>query len=78
MNVSTQDKSTGNVKKITTKNEKGRLAKAEIDRTVADAEKFHAQDEEVRKRSKLLHGSKATKRLRFQTSRPSRRNSKES
>ena len=50
MNVSAQDKSTGNVKKITIKNEKGRLSQADIDKMVADAEKFKAQDEEVRKK----------------------------
>ncbi|KAH0794068.1 cytoplasmic heat shock protein 70 [Histomonas meleagridis] len=50
MNVSAQDKSTGNVKKITIKNEKGRLSQADIDRMVADAEKYKAQDEEVRKK----------------------------
>lgn len=51
MNVSAQDKSTGNVNKITIKNEKGRLSQADIDRMVADAEKFKAEDEEVRKRT---------------------------
>jgi L1 cell adhesion molecule like protein len=50
MNVSAQDKSTGNVKKITIKNEKGRLSQADIDRMVSDAEKFKAADEEVRKK----------------------------
>jgi len=51
MNVSAQDKSTGNVNKITIKNEKGRLSQADIDRMVADAEKFKAEDEEVRKKT---------------------------
>jgi L1 cell adhesion molecule like protein len=50
MNVSAQDKSTGNVKKITIKNEKGRLSQADIDRMVSDAEKFKAQDEELKKK----------------------------
>jgi L1 cell adhesion molecule like protein len=50
MNVSAQDKSTGNVKKITIKNEKGRLSQADIDRMVADAEKFKSQDEELKKK----------------------------
>lgn len=50
MNVSAQDKSTGNVKKITIKNEKGRLSQADIDKMVADAEKYKAQDELVRKK----------------------------
>jgi L1 cell adhesion molecule like protein len=52
MNVSAQDKSTGNVKKITIKNEKGRLSQHDIDRMVSEAEKFKEADEAVRKRSK--------------------------
>jgi L1 cell adhesion molecule like protein len=50
MNVSAQDKSTGNVKKIQIKNEKGRLTKGDIERMVADAERFKAADDEVRKK----------------------------
>ena len=50
MNVSAQDKSTGNVKKITIKNEKGRLSQADIDKMVSDAEKYKEQDELVRKK----------------------------
>ena len=50
MNVSAQDKSTGNVKKITIKNEKGRLSQADIDKMVADAEKFKAEDEKIKKK----------------------------
>ena len=50
MNVSAQEKSTGNVKKIQIKNDKGRLSQADIDRMVADAEKYKAQDEEARKK----------------------------
>jgi L1 cell adhesion molecule like protein len=50
MNVSAQDKSTGNVKKIIIKNDKGRFSQADIDRMVNDAEKYKAEDEEVRQR----------------------------
>ena len=56
MNVSAQDKSTGNVKKIQIKNEKGRLSQAEIDRMVSDAEKFKAQDEAARKKIEAKNG----------------------
>jgi L1 cell adhesion molecule like protein len=49
-NVSAQDKSTGNVKKITIKNEKDRLSKADIERMVADADRFKAADEEIRQK----------------------------
>jgi L1 cell adhesion molecule like protein len=50
MNVSAQDKSTGNVTKITIKNEKGRLSQADIDRMVSDVEKFKTADEELKKK----------------------------
>ena len=46
MGVSACDKSTGNVKKITINNKKGRLSQADIDKMVSDAEKYKAQDEE--------------------------------
>ena len=49
MNVSASDKSTGNCKKIQIKNDKGRLSQQEIDRMVADAEKFKEDDERIRK-----------------------------
>jgi L1 cell adhesion molecule like protein len=50
MNASAQDKSTGNVRKITIKNEKGRLSQANIDRILSDAEKFQTADEELKKK----------------------------
>ncbi|EAY20604.1 cytosolic heat shock protein 70, putative [Trichomonas vaginalis G3] len=56
MNVSAQDKSTGNVKKITIKNDKGRLSQADIDRMVSDAEKYKAQDEEAKKKIEAKNG----------------------
>ena len=56
MNVSAQDKSTGNVKKITIKNEKGRLSQADIDRMVSEAETHRAADEELRKRVEARNG----------------------
>jgi L1 cell adhesion molecule like protein len=48
--VTAQDPFTGNVKKVTIKNEKGRLSPADIDRMVAEAEQFKAANEEFRKR----------------------------
>jgi len=45
MNVSAQDKSSGKVEKITIANDKGRLNKEDIERMVADAEKYKAEDE---------------------------------
>nr|QQY02552.1 heat shock cognate 71 kDa protein 1 [Cryptocotyle lingua] len=50
LNVSAVDKSTGKQNKITITNDKGRLSKDEIDRMVADAEKYKADDEVQRDR----------------------------
>ena len=50
LNVSAVDKSTGKQNKITITNDKGRLSKEEIDRMVADSEKFKAEDERQRER----------------------------
>jgi len=44
LNVSATDKVTGKGNTITIKNDKGRLSKEEIERMVADAEKFKAED----------------------------------
>ncbi|PJF16575.1 Hsp71-like protein [Paramicrosporidium saccamoebae] len=46
LNVSAQDKTTGRSSQITITNDKGRLSKEDIERMVAEAEKFKAQDEE--------------------------------
>lgn len=50
LNVSAEDKSTGNKQKITITNDKGRLSKEEIEKMVADAEKFKQQDEQQKDR----------------------------
>ncbi|XP_004365716.2 heat shock protein 70 [Capsaspora owczarzaki ATCC 30864] len=50
LNVSAVDKSTGKVNKITITNDKGRLSKEEIERMVAEADKYKAQDEAQRER----------------------------
>ncbi|XP_022100816.1 heat shock 70 kDa protein IV-like [Acanthaster planci] len=56
LNVSAQDKSTGKSSSITIKNEKGRLSQAEIDRMLADAEKYKAEDEAQRDRITARNG----------------------
>merc|ERR1712166_966035 len=48
LNVGAQDKSTGKSNQITITNEKGRLSQAEIDRMVQEAEKFRAEDEDLK------------------------------
>jgi len=45
LNVSAHDKSTGRSNKITITNDKGRLSKDEIERMLAEAEKYKAEDE---------------------------------
>ncbi|KAG2789311.1 Heat shock protein [Phytophthora cactorum] len=45
LNVSAVEKSTGKENKITITNDKGRLSQAEIDRMVAEAEKYKSEDE---------------------------------
>jgi heat shock 70kDa protein 1/2/6/8 len=56
LNVSAVDKSTGKQNKITITNDKGRLSKEEIERMVADAEKYKAEDEEAAERIKAKNG----------------------
>merc|ERR1719305_1591391 len=50
LNVSAEDKSTGQKNKITITNDKGRLSKEEIERMVQEAEKYKAEDEDHRKK----------------------------
>lgn len=50
LNVSAVEKSTGKENKITITNDKGRLTQAEVERMIAEAEKFKAQDEVQRKK----------------------------
>jgi len=45
LTVSAVEKSTGKEQKITIKNDKGRLSKEEVEKMVADAEKFKEEDE---------------------------------
>ncbi|KIL58290.1 hypothetical protein M378DRAFT_170815 [Amanita muscaria Koide BX008] len=55
LKVSAADKGTGKSESITIKNEKGRLSEEEIERMVAEAEKFAADDEAQRKRIEALN-----------------------
>ena len=50
LNVTAKDKSTGKSNSITITNDSGHLSKAEIERMVADAEKFKAEDDAQRAR----------------------------
>jgi len=55
MKVAAADKGTGKSESITIKNEKGRLSQEEIERMVAEAEKFAEEDEAQRKRIEALN-----------------------
>lgn len=50
LNVSAEDKSTGNKNKITITNDKGRLSKDQIEKMVKEAENYKKQDEDARER----------------------------
>jgi L1 cell adhesion molecule like protein len=50
LNVSAEDKTTGNKNKITITNDKGRLSKEEIERMVSEAEKYKMEDDSHRQR----------------------------
>jgi L1 cell adhesion molecule like protein len=50
LNVSAVDKSTGNKREITIKNQTGRLSRADIERMINDAEHFKAEDDMVRRK----------------------------
>ena len=50
LNVSAKDSGTGKSEKITIKNDKGRLSKEEIERMLAEAEKYRGEDEKQRER----------------------------
>lgn len=50
LNVLAEDNTVGVKNKITITNDKGRLSKDEIEKMVKDAEKYKAEDEEVKKK----------------------------
>ncbi|XP_055678787.1 heat shock protein 70 A1-like [Lutzomyia longipalpis] len=50
LNVSAKEMGTGKAKNITIKNDRGRLSQAEIDRMVADAERYREEDERQREK----------------------------
>ncbi|GFZ43546.1 Heat shock protein HSS1 [Saitozyma sp. JCM 24511] len=56
LNVSAADKTTGKSSKITITNDKGRLSKEEIERMLAEAEKYKAEDEAAAARVQAKNG----------------------
>merc|ERR1719231_1073281 len=56
LNVSAEDKTTGKKNNITITNDKGRLSKDDVDRMVAEAEKYKAEDEAHRGKVEAKNG----------------------
>merc|ERR1712071_551614 len=56
LNVSAEDKKTGNKNKITITNDQGRLSKDEIEAMVSDAEKYADEDKEHSKKVEAKNG----------------------
>ncbi|KAI8924736.1 heat shock protein 70 family [Entophlyctis helioformis] len=56
LNVSAADKTTGRSSKITITNDKGRLSKEEIERMLAEAEQYRAEDEAIAERVAAKNG----------------------
>jgi len=56
LNVAAEDKSTGKKNKITITNDSGRLSAEQIQKMVADAEKYKAEDEAASERIKAKNG----------------------
>lgn len=56
MNVHAADKASGKTNQITITNDKGRLSKSDIERMVAESERFKQQDEAIRKRIEAKNG----------------------
>lgn len=56
LKVSAHDKGTGNTESVTITNDKGRLSQDEIDRMVAEAEKFAEEDKATRERIEARNG----------------------
>ncbi|KAL0280256.1 UNVERIFIED_CONTAM: hypothetical protein PYX00_001602 [Menopon gallinae] len=55
LSVSAQEKATGKKNQITITNDKGRLSKSEIDKMIADAERFKEEDARNRERVEAHH-----------------------
>lgn len=56
LNVSAEDKTTGQKNKITITNDKGRLSREEIEKMVEEAERYKAEDEEHKKKVEAKNG----------------------
>lgn len=60
LNVTAIEKSSGKESKITITNDKGRLSKEDVERMVNEAEKFKAEDEEIKQRLEAKNNFEST------------------
>lgn len=65
MKVSAADKGTGKSSSVTIENDKGRLSQEEIDRMVADAEKFAEEDDLIKKKVEARNALENCKFLHY-------------
>jgi len=56
MNITAVEKGTGKSQNITIKSEKGRLGEDEIERLVKEAEKYKAEDDQIKKKIEAKNG----------------------
>merc|ERR1712176_460013 len=59
LNVSAEDKGTGNKNQVTINNEQGRLSQEEIEKMLADAKQYAAADKELQERTEARDGLEA-------------------
>lgn len=59
LNVTAEDKASGNSEKIVITNDKGRLSKEEIEKMVQDAEKYREEDEAYEKKVQTMNNFEA-------------------
>lgn len=59
LNVTAEDKASGNSEKIVITNDKGRLSKEEIEKMVQDAEKYKEEDEAYEKKVQMMNSFEA-------------------
>jgi heat shock 70kDa protein 1/2/6/8 len=59
LNVTAEDKASGNSEKIVITNDKGRLSKEEIEKMVQDAEKYKEEDEAYEKKVQMMNNFEA-------------------
>jgi L1 cell adhesion molecule like protein len=68
LNVSAKESNTGKSERITIQNDKGRLSKEEIDRMLAEAETYRAEDEKQKEKVNKNQSNDNALNIQIQTS----------